>query len=224
MTKTRAVFAAYFGILFFAAFVFVGSWRLDYWQGRLYVLLALVGVTLNQLIQRKGSDLVLERARGARAGEGWDKKLLGIYSLLTVITFVTAGLDSGRFGWSGPVPVGVTIGGVLLMLAGQVIFALAMRENEFFSSTARIQTDRGHRVCESGLYRIIRHPGYFGMMLSLLAFPLVLGSYWSFIPVSLGTATLVVRTVLEDGMLLRGLQGYGDYARRTRWRLIPGLF
>ena len=71
-------------------------------------------------------------------------------------------------------PVGVTVAGAVLMLLGQVLFAVAKRENVFFSSTVRIQTERGHRVCDTGLYRLVRHPGYLGMLMSQLAFPLVM--------------------------------------------------
>jgi protein-S-isoprenylcysteine O-methyltransferase Ste14 len=149
---------------------------------------------------------------------------LGAYFLVSMVAFVTAGLDSGRFGWSGEVPVAVTVAGVVLMLFGQVIFAMAMRENEFFSSTVRLQLERGHRVCDTGLYRLVRHPGYLGMLLSLLAFPMVMGSYWAFVPIAFGAVLLILRTVLEDRLLLDALPGYADYVAKTRWRLVPMVF
>jgi protein-S-isoprenylcysteine O-methyltransferase Ste14 len=224
VSRYRAILASYLGVLFFAAFVFLGAWNLAYWQGLLYVVLALTGVTLNHLLMRKGSDITVERARHAGSGESWDKRILGVYFVVTIAAFVTAGLDSGRFGWSGQVPLGVTVAGVILMLLGQVVFALAMRENEFFSSTVRLQPERGHHVCDTGLYRFVRHPGYLGMLISLLAFPLVMGSYWAFIPVFFGVVLLTARTLLEDRLLLRGLPGYADYAAKTRWRLVPLVF
>jgi protein-S-isoprenylcysteine O-methyltransferase Ste14 len=135
-----------------------------------------------------------------------------------------AGLDSGRFGWTGDVPVGVTVAGAILMLLGQTLFAVAKRENAFFSSTVRIQTERGHQVCDQGLYRVVRHPGYLGMLISLLAFPLVMNSYWAFVPAAIGATLLVVRTVLEDRFLINDLPGYREYANTTRWKLLPGLF
>jgi protein-S-isoprenylcysteine O-methyltransferase Ste14 len=110
------------------------------------------------------------------------------------------------------------------MLLGQVTFAVAKRENVFFSSSVRIQAERGHRVCETGLYRLVRHPGYQGMLMSLLAFPLVMNSYWAFVPAGIGATLLVVRTVLEDRFLVQELPGYVDYANTTRWKLLPGLF
>ena len=186
--------------------------------------LAVAGTTLSHLLVRSDSDITIERARGARAGQSWDRRLLGGYFIISIATFLIAGLDSGRFGWSGKVPLGVTIAGVVLMLLGQVLFAVAKRQNAFFSGTVRIQTERGHQVCDSGLYRFVRHPGYLGILMSLLAFPLVMNSYWAFVPVFFGVVVLVARTVLEDCFLMRELSGYPDYADRTRWRLVPRVF
>ena len=224
MTRTRVILSSYLGVLLFAALIFLSAWKLLYWQALLYLGVALVGTTLNHLLVGRDSDLTVERASRAREGEDWDKRILGAFFLVNVATFAVAGLDSGRFGWSGPLPLAVAVSGVLLMLVGQVLFAIAKRSNRFFSSTVRIQTERGHRVCEAGPYRYLRHPGYSGMLLSLLAFPLVLEAYWAFVPASLGAVLLIVRTLLEDRFLKEHLPGYVDYATRTRWRLIPRVF
>jgi len=107
---------------------------------------------------------------------------------------------------------------------GQALFAMAKRENAFFSSTVRIQTERGHLTCDSGPYRVVRHPGYLGMLMSLIAFPLVLNSYWAFLPAGMSAILLVARTVLEDRFLTESLPGYADFTRKTRRMLVPGLF
>jgi protein-S-isoprenylcysteine O-methyltransferase Ste14 len=224
MKKTRAIVASYVGVVFFAAFVFVGAWKIAYWQGFLYLALALAGTTLSHLLVPAASEVTVDRAREAHRGQDWDKRLLGAFFFVTIVTFLTAGMDSGRFGWSGEVPMAVTVAGAAVMLAGQVLFAVAKRENTFFSSTVRIQADRGHRVCETGLYRMVRHPGYLGMLMSLLAFPLLMNSYWAFVPAGVGAVLLVIRTVLEDRFLLAQLPGYADYAKRTPRKLLPGLY
>lgn len=224
MNKSRAILASYVGVVLYASVIFIAAGRLAYWQGLLYLTLALVGTTLTHVLAKPGSNLTAQRADEASEGEAWDKRLLGLHPLVSIIMFAVAGLDSGRFGWTGEVPLGVTLAGVVLMLLGQTIFAVARRQNEFFSSTVRIQDERGHRVCDTGLYGQVRHPGYLGMLISLLAFPLVLNSYWSFIPAVLGAAILVVRTVLEDRYLTDRLQGYAEYTTRTRWRLVPMVF
>jgi protein-S-isoprenylcysteine O-methyltransferase Ste14 len=224
MHKLKAIVASYIGVLLYASFIFLGAGKLAYWQGLLYVVLALIGATLSNALVPRGSDITVERASTAAAGQTWDKRILAAYFLVSVVTFGIAGLDSGRFGWSDPVPLGVTIAGGVLMLLGQIIFAVAKRQNAFFTSTVRIQRERGHRVCESGLYHYIRHPGYLGMLLSLLAFPLLMNSYWAFVPAVFGAVLLLIRTVIEDRLLTEELPGYRDYVARTRWRLIPAVF
>jgi protein-S-isoprenylcysteine O-methyltransferase Ste14 len=224
MNQTKAIVTSYVGVVVFAGFVFLGAWRLAYWQAFLYLALAVAGTTLSHVLVPPGSDLTERRAREAQAGQSWDKQLLGAHFVASIATFLTAGLDSGRFGWSGPVPMGVTIAGAALMLLGQAAFAFAKGENAFFSSTVRIQKERDHRVCDTGLYRFVRHPGYLGMLMSLLAFPLVMNSYWAFVPTLVGAVILLARTALEDRFLIRELPGYDDYATKTRWRLVPGVF
>jgi protein-S-isoprenylcysteine O-methyltransferase Ste14 len=224
MGRTTTIISSYVGVLLYAGIVFLGAWRAVYWQGLLYLAVALGGVTLSHLLVPADSTVTVDRARKALAGQDWDRRLLGAYFLVNIVTFVVAGMDSGRLRWTGDVPVGVTAAGVVLMILGQVFFAVAKRENAFFSSTVRIQAERDHRVCDTGLYRFVRHPGYLGMLMSLLAFPLVMNSYWAFVPAGIGAALLVVRTVLEDHFLVEELPGYTDYTAKTRSRLLPGLF
>jgi protein-S-isoprenylcysteine O-methyltransferase Ste14 len=224
MGTTRAIIASYVGVLLFAGLVFVGAGSIAYWQGFAYLVLALFGTTLSHLLVPAGSTITSERASEAHAGLEWDRRLLKAFLLVSVVTCVTAGMDSGRFRWTGPVPFGVAAVGALLMVVGQMLFAVAKRQNAFFSSTVRIQAARGHRVCDQGLYRVVRHPGYLGMLLSMIAFPLVMQSYWAFVPTGAGVALLVLRTVLEDQYLVQQLSGYADYTRRTRSRLLPGVF
>jgi len=112
-----------------------------------------------------------------------------------------------------------------IVLAVACAFSLwAMWTNRFFSSVVRIQTDRGHHVVQGGPYRLIRHPGYVGAILSVLSTAVVLGSLWSLIPAGLTTVLVSVRTALEDATLQRELPGYAEYASKVRYRLLPGVW
>ena len=100
-----------------------------------------------------------------------------------------------------------------------------MSVNTHFEKTVRIQHDRGHRVVDSGPYRIVRHPGYLGTIIGfVLATPLLLGSWWAFAPAVVAAAFLVVRTALEDRTLNKELDGYQTYTQNVRYHLLPGAW
>jgi protein-S-isoprenylcysteine O-methyltransferase Ste14 len=100
----------------------------------------------------------------------------------------------------------------------------ALAVNRFFSSAVRIQTERGHEVCDTGPYRYVRHPGYAGNVLPLFGIVLALSSLWTVIPAVIALIIVVVRTELEDRTLQAELPGYQDYAQRVRYRLLPGIY
>jgi protein-S-isoprenylcysteine O-methyltransferase Ste14 len=110
------------------------------------------------------------------------------------------------------------------MTLGSALGNWAMLENRFFSGYVRIQTDRGHMVVSNGPYRSIRHPGYLGGIVTWLAAPLALGSLWALIPAGAVVVAYVIRTALEDRTLQAELDGYKEYARQTRYRLVPGVW
>lgn len=141
-----------------------------------------------------------------------------------VISVVIAGLDSGRFQWSPNFHWSIYVLGIVLTLIGQTIFLTARKENKYFSSIVRIQTDRGHAVCDTGIYKIVRHPGYLGMTISLIGFPLITGSIWSIITILIAIILLFVRTYFEDEALKNELSGYVEYTQKTHKRLIPKIW
>lgn len=85
----------------------------------------------------------------------------------------------------------------------------------------RIQTNREHIVCETGLYKIVRHPAYLGSIVQALGFPLLFGSTWSILPVCILIILFLTRTFLEDKTLKNELKGYSGYCAKTRYKIIP---
>jgi protein-S-isoprenylcysteine O-methyltransferase Ste14 len=134
-----------------------------------------------------------------------------------------AALDAGRMGWSA-VPLWVVLVGYVLLISGIAVTTWAQAVNAFFEPGVRIQTERAQRVITSGPYRFVRHPGYTAAIAMFIAIPLALASWWALLPAALAIALLVVRTGLEDGLLRAELSGYADYAHRTRYRLVPGIW
>jgi protein-S-isoprenylcysteine O-methyltransferase Ste14 len=165
------------------------------------------------------------RAERHRPGPGGRSRRVRFFALpLLVAHLVVAGLDIGRFGWSGPMPVAVQAGALLGYAAGMGLSIWAMIANRFFSPVVRIQNERGHHVVSSGPYRFLRHPGYTGVILGSLCGGVALGSWWSLLPLAPLVAVFLHRTALEDRFLREGLDGYADYALRVRYRLVPGLW
>lgn len=198
-----------------------------WWQAWLYSLLIFAaGIGGRIWAERRHPGLTAERQNieKMQSTKAWDKVLAPLMALsLSFPLVIVAGLDH-RFGWSPAFPLWLVVLGFILIALGYAFGVWAMAENRFFSSTVRIQMDRGHEVCDSGPYRIVRHPGYGGNVLPLLGIVLALGSVWTLIPAAVALIIAVIRTVLEDQTLQEELPGYRDYAQRVRYRLIPGIF
>jgi protein-S-isoprenylcysteine O-methyltransferase Ste14 len=212
------------GTLVFAAILFLSAGRLDYWQGWLYAATSVIMNIGMRIVLRNHPDLEKERRRPGGSAESWDKRFLGLGLLLTLFALVVAGLDSGRHHWPPRLPWACSVTGVALSLAGMLVFLLALGENQFFSAVVRLQTDRGQTVCTTGPYRWIRHPGNAGMIIGTIGLPLLLMSAWAVIPSVCSVALLVVRTYREDAFLEEWLEGYREYQRQTRFRLVPRVW
>jgi protein-S-isoprenylcysteine O-methyltransferase Ste14 len=168
-------------------------------------------------------EIFLARS-GIREGtRSWDRVLIVLVLASFMGLFLVAGLDVGRL--HGPrVPIWLMVPGYVLWCAGFALSIWVYRVNNFAEPTVRIQTERGHRVVDTGPYAFVRHPLYSGAMLMLLGVPLSLGSYWALVSSALGALVLIVRTVLEDRTLQAEQGGYRDYAAKVRHRLIPGVW
>jgi protein-S-isoprenylcysteine O-methyltransferase Ste14 len=191
---------------------------------QLYAAINIISVLLNSFALKNKDEIAAERS-GVKSGtKSWDKIILGLSTVTLIITYIVAGLDSGRFQWSPRFHWGINAIGVILILLGEVIFLMAQKQNKFFSSLMRIQTDRGHTICDTGIYKIIRHPAYFGNIITAIGIPLILGSQWGFIPSVVSIFLAIIRTSLEDKTLINELDGYRDYTYKTRYRLLPYIW
>ncbi len=178
------------------------------------------------LLLRRSPDLVAERAASAEKQDAkpWDRVLMPFVAIYgPLLTLVVAGLDR-RFGWPPELPLWVQIAGMILLVSATAFSIWAMLVNRFFSGVVRIQRDRGHTVVSDGPYRWVRHPGYVGGVVGDVAIPLLLSSAWALVPGLLTAGAVVLRTALEDRTLRAELPGYAEYARRTRYRLLPGVW
>ena len=212
------------GLAAVALFLFIPAGRLDYWQGWVYLALSLAILLVTRSVLRGNPQLMEERMKPGVGMKSWDKWYFATSTPLYFVMLVVAGLDAGRFGWTGPLPAWFYAFGIAVYLLGQAVFLWAKRVNNFFATVVRIQSERGQTVCHEGPYRYLRHPGYLGGILFGLSSPLILGSLWALIPAVLAAALLVIRTTLEDRTLQAELSGYIAYTQEVRYRLLPGVW
>lgn len=222
--KTRLLVSSFITTLVFTAILLFAAGTLNYFEAWLYLGIGIITTFMTYFSTRNNEDLMKERSKIGEGSKCWDKLILGISTIVFIIFLVVAGLDSGRYGWTPKMHWSINVAGIVLIIAGQALFLKAKKENTFFSSVVRIQTDRGHTVCDTGVYRIVRHPGYLGMIISNLGLPLITDSLWSTIPILSGIILLLIRTYLEDETLKKELDGYVEYTKRTKKRIIPGIW
>ncbi|MGC9400026.1 MAG: methyltransferase family protein [Anaerolineae bacterium] len=202
------------------------SWRWDWWEAWVYALICILGFVVSRaLAARRHPDLLSERGRFLRHADAkaWDKILAPLVGLGGGLIPLVAGLEA-RFGSVVTFGLPAKLLALFAILAGYVLGAYALIENRFFSGMVRLQAERGHHVVTSGPYRWVRHPGYAGALLTYLATPVFLDALWAFLPTAFLLVVLIVRTALEDQALQGELEGYREYARCVRYRLLPGIW
>lgn len=220
----RRMLRLFLMVLLFILVIFISAGRLTYWQGWGYGAVSVILFLISSLIFKDKTDLIRERSKPGPGTKWWDKIFFSLYIPMYLAIFMVGCLDAGRYGWSPQLPVSVYIISYLALFVSNSIIMWAMWTNTFFSSTVRIQTDRGHEVVRDGPYRFIRHPGYVGAILMPTSIALVLGSLWALIPAGITWALIIVRTHLEDITLQKELPGYSDYAGKVKYRLLPGIW
>jgi protein-S-isoprenylcysteine O-methyltransferase Ste14 len=218
---------SFLGIIAYAAIIFLSAGRLDWTWG--WALLAVVTCFMAAhplLLIPRDPDLLVQRQQGLREPgvKAWDRvvTMLGA-GVMPLASWVIGALDH-RLGWTGGIPLAVHLIGLVINILGYAMFLWAMVSNAFFAEGVRVQEERGHTVATSGPYRWVRHPGYVGAILSQMATPFLLGSWWALFPSVASAMLYVIRTALEDNTLHEELPGYASFAERTRHRLIPGIW
>ena len=179
---------------------------------------------LTAFLWKHDPELLKDRMKfSKKTTKGWDKLLSILIIPFYIPYLIVPGFDAVRYGWS-QVPLWAKVVCFVLVAAGFAWISWVMKENTFLSRFVEIQEERGHKVITTGPYRCVRHPMYIGATVITLSLPVGLGSLYALIPAVGLVAYFVIRTALEDRMLHRELEGYVEYAQRTRYRLVPGIW
>lgn len=208
---------------FMAAIIFAAAGTTDYLGGWLYLgAMVALSVVFGTIMMRVDPGLLRERLKPPVQK---DQPLADKLVLIPILLLMFGGMgfmaaDAARWRWSA-MPSSVQWAGCGLLVAALFFIYWVMRTNSFAAPVVKIQKDRGQAVITTGPYAIVRHPMYFGALFYLAGTSLVLGSWWGLVMVPIIALLLGIRIGIEEKTLRTGLEGYDDYSRRVRWRLIP---
>ena len=181
-------------------------------MGILFMPMFIVGL----FMMWKNPEL-LQKRLNAKEQEAEQKTVVKLSGMLFFLAFVVAGLN-WRFGWCvfPDWAVWVAAG---LFLVSYLLYAEVLRENTYLSRTIEVQENQ--KVIDTGLYGVVRHPMYMATTVLFLAMPLVLASPISFL-ILLGYIPVIAKRIKnEEEVLEKGLEGYSEYKKKVKFRMIP---
>ena len=217
---SQALVKFFSGLLLAGLLLFLPAGTFNYWQAWLLIGILFVPMFIAGLIMMKKSPELLRKRLNVKEEQNEQKLVILFSGLLFLAVFVIAGLNF-RFGWI-VLPAAVSYAAAAVFLAGYALYAEVLKENEYLSRTIEVQ--EGQKVVDTGLYGVVRHPMYMTTILLFLSMPLVLGSLISFLLMLLYLPIIAARIKNEAKVLEEGLEGYADYKKRVRWRMIPFIW
>jgi len=207
-------------LIVFGLVLFGLAGTFDFWQAWVFLVVFALSTWIPSIyLLRRDPDAHERRKKAGPVAEARrvQKMLIGgWYASLAAMVLVSA-LDH-RFGWSA-VPTAVCLAGDILVIIGLGVTSMVVVQNSFAASTVQVEADQ--KLASTGLYGIVRHPMYTGNVITILGFPLALGSYWGLLPVIPGVLMLILRIRDEEKLLIEQLEGYREYAQKSRYRLVP---
>lgn len=199
-----------------------GDWLwLEGWLfGIWYVVL---GSSTIVYLYRHDPELLKERFRrpGTGGEKEWDRYLITIFKLAFSAWLVIMPFDAKRYGWTVGFPAWLKAAGLLMLLVSAFFLYRVFTDNPFLSPLVRIQKERKQRVISTGVYAFVRHPMYLGAVLMVFGAPMLLGSMYGMLLGAVMSLMLVLRILGEEKMLAEELDGYKEYQKKVRYRLIP---
>ena len=208
------------GLLLVGVLVFLPAGSFGYLNGWLFCILLFVPMLILGTVLFVKNPSLLEKRLESKEKASTQKGVVAISGLLFLASFVVAGLDY-RFGWS-KVPFWLVVLSSAVLLVSYGLYAEVMRENAYLSRVVKVE--EGQKVVDTGLYGIVRHPMYSATLGLFLSIPLVLGSFWAFGCMLPYLAVIAVRILDEEKLLGAELEGYSDYTKRVKYRLIPFIW
>lgn len=208
------------GVCVVGLLLFLPAGSLEYWNGWLFMLILFIPMFVAGIVLMLKNPNLLKKRLDAKEQEAEQTIVVKLSGLMFLTGFIMAGFNF-RFQW-WVLPKIVSIIATICFFIAYLIYAEVLRENTYLSRTIEIQENQ--TVIDTGLYGIVRHPMYSATLLLFLSMPLVLGSLQAFLIFLSYPFFIVKRIKNEEEVLECGLQGYTDYKKRVKYRLLPFIW
>lgn len=223
MTKQlfiQAICKYIFGLVLIALLLFLPAGTLQYWNGWVFIGILFIPMLIAGIIMMMKSPELLKKRVNAKENEKEQKVVLAMSGIMFISAFVVAGLNF-RFHWL-IMPDTIVYIAALLFLLGYLMYAEVLRENVYLSRTVEVQEEQ--KVIDTGLYGIVRHPMYSSTFILFLSMGLVLGSPLSFVILLFYIPIIAKRIKNEEVVLTNGLEGYENYKKKVKYKVIPFIW
>lgn len=216
----QAVLKFALGALLVGLLVFLPAGTIHFFNGWLFMGILFIPMFFAGVVMMVKNPMLLKSRLDAKEEEKEQSLVVKLSGLMFLVGFIIAGLDF-RFGWC-ILPKSVSIVASLIFLIAYCLYAEVLRENTYLSRTIEVQENQ--KVVDTGLYGIVRHPMYAVTLLLFMSMPLVLGSVFSFIIFLAYPFIIAKRIKHEEEFLEKELDGYAEYKKKVKYRLIPFIW
>ena len=216
----QAITKFLFGVLLIGLLIFLPANTINYWNGWLLMALLFVQMFIAGIIMMVKSPELLKKRLNAKEKQNKQKEVIALSGLMFLAGFIIAGLNY-RYSWI-ILPNSVVIISSVLFILSYIIYAEVLRENAYLSRTIEVQENQ--KVVDTGLYGIVRHPMYAATILLFLSMPLVLGSIFSFAIFLVYPFIISKRIKNEEEVLEKELDGYKEYKKKVKYKMIPFIW
>ena len=216
----EAIIKFLLGIVLVGLLIFIPAGTINYLKGWIFMVVLFIPMFIVGIIMMIFNPRLLASRLNAKEKQKEQGIVIKLSGLMFIIGFIIAGLDF-RFNWF-QLPIEVTYIASIIFIIGYLIFAEVLRENTYLSRT--IKVDKDQQLIDKGLYGVIRHPMYFATILLFLSMPLILGSIFSFVIFLIYIPLIAIRVVNEEKVLEKELNGYLEYKKKVKYRIIPFIW
>lgn len=215
-----AIFKFILGVVLVGLLVFLPAGTLNYLNGWIFMVVLFVPMFIAGIVMMCVNPSLLISRLDAKEKQKEQNLVIKLSGLMFIAGFIVAGLDY-RFTFIKMDEI-VSYIATGVFIVGYALYAIVLKQNTYLSRTIKVQENQ--KVISTGLYKVVRHPMYSATLLLFLSMPLILGSLVSFFIFLIYPILICFRTIEEERFLIKESEGYDDYLKKVKYRIIPFIW